>query len=88
MTKTILRLPEVLRARGRSRSSHYLDIKSGVFTRPVQLGTRSVGWPENDVATLNDARIAGKTSEEIRALVLDLERARKVLSNGRGSYEK
>ena len=77
MTTTILRLPSVLRARGLSRSSHYLDIQHGLFTRPVSIGARAVGWPENEVTTINAARIAGRTKEEIRALVVKLEAARK-----------
>jgi prophage regulatory protein len=77
MTHTILRLPTVLRKRGRSRSAHYLDIQQGLFTRPVSIGARAVGWPEHDVDALNAARIAGKTDEEIRALVVKLEAARK-----------
>lgn len=82
MTHTILRLPDVLRARGRSRSTHYLDIKQGVFTRPVSLGARSVGWPEHEVAALNEARIAGKCEAEIRLLVRKLEASRKVAGLG------
>lgn len=73
----ILRLPAVLQARGRSRSTHYLDIGQGLFTRPVSLGARSVGWPEHEVAALNEARIAGKSEAEIRSLVLSLEASRK-----------
>lgn len=77
MTRTILRLPAVLRERGRSRSAHYLDIQEGLFTRPVSIGARAVGWPSDEVAALNAARIAGKTEEQIRALVAELEAARK-----------
>ena len=77
MTYTIHRLPIVLRERGRSRSAHYLDIQQGLFTTPVQIGLRAVGWPAKEVDMLNAARIAGKTDEEIRALVVKLEAARK-----------
>ena len=77
MTHTILRLPAVLSERGRSRSAHYLDIKQGLFTRPVAIGVRAVGWPADEVAALNVARIAGKTDDEVRALVVKLEAARK-----------
>jgi prophage regulatory protein len=80
MSHTILRLPAVLRERGRSRSTHYLDIQQGLFTRPVSIGARAVGWPEHEVATLNDARIAGKSDDEIRALVARLEAARKAVA--------
>lgn len=65
MVTTISRLPTVLRERGRSRSAHYQDIKQGLFTRPVQIGLRSVGWPSIEVATINAARIAGKSEDEI-----------------------
>ena len=78
MVTTILRLPTVLRERGRSRSAHYLDIQQGLFTRPVSIGARAVGWPAEELSMLNAARIAGKTDEEIRVLVTKLEAARKV----------
>lgn len=78
MLHTILRLPVVLRERGRSRSAHYLDIQQGLFTRPVSIGLRAVGWPAGEVVALNAARIAGKSVEEVRALVVKLEAARKV----------
>lgn len=77
MTHTILRLPIVLQERGRSRSSHYLDIQQGLFTRPVAIGLRAVGWPAGELEAINTARIAGKSDEEIRALVLKLEADRK-----------
>jgi len=77
MVTAILRLPTVLRERGRSRSSHYLDIQNKLYTKPVLIGLRSVGWPSNEVAALNAARIAGKSDDEIRALVAKLETARK-----------
>ncbi|MBL8645465.1 MAG: AlpA family phage regulatory protein [Rhodospirillaceae bacterium] len=77
MVTTILRLPDVLRATGRSRSAQYLDIRQGLFTEPVQIGARAVGWPAEEVAALNAARIAGKSDAEIRELVTRLEAARK-----------
>jgi prophage regulatory protein len=35
-----------------------------------------VGWPENDIAALNAARIRGENDDEIRALVSKLENSR------------
>jgi len=75
-TPVILRLPEVLAMRGLSRSTHYLQIQDGLFTKPVSLGFRAVGWPGYEVAALNAARIAGKSDTEIRALVCELEALR------------
>jgi prophage regulatory protein len=80
MTNTILRLPVVLKERGRSRSAHYQDIQQGLFTKPVSIGLRAVGWPENEVLALNAARIAGKSNDEIRQLVTKLEATRKTLA--------
>lgn len=77
MPYTILRLPAVLKRRGKSRSSHYADIKAGLFVKPVALGLRARGTPEDEVDALNAATIAGKTADEIRALVVKLEAARK-----------
>ena len=77
MLHTILRLPAVKAKTGYSHSTHYLRIAQGLFTKPVSLGARAVGWPSSEVAAINAARIAGKTDDEIRALVVKLEAARK-----------
>jgi len=80
MTHHILRLPDVKAATGLSRSTLYLRIANGVFTHPVSLGGRAVGWPAQEVAALNAARIAGKPDAESRELVTQLEAARKAVA--------
>lgn len=80
MTQAILRLPAVKIAIGLSRSTLYLRIIQGEFTHPVSLGGRAVGWPASEVAALNAARIAGKSSVEIRDLVVKLEAARQAVA--------
>ena len=77
MPTAILRLPRVKSYTGQGRSTIYLRIAQGLWVKPVSLGPRAVGWPENEVNALNAARIAGKTDEDIRALVVKLEAARK-----------
>jgi prophage regulatory protein len=77
MVTPILRLPAVKADSGYSRSTIYLRIDQRLWTKPVKLGARSVGWPANEVAALNAARIAGKSNEQIRALVEKLEASRK-----------
>ena len=77
MQQTIYRLPAVKYESGLSRSTIYLRIAQGLWTKPVSLGARAVGWPSSEVTTLNAARIAGKSNDEIRALVVKLEAARK-----------
>jgi prophage regulatory protein len=66
-------------ASGYSRSTLYARIAQGLWTRPVKLGLRSSAWPDDEAAALNAARIAGKTDDEIRSLVVQLEAARKTL---------
>lgn len=77
MSQRIHRLPAVKSQSGLSRSTIYLRIDQRLWTKPISLGGRAVGWPENEVDAINAARIAGKTDEEIRALVVKLETARK-----------
>jgi prophage regulatory protein len=77
MKRTILRMPAVKIESGLSRSTIYLRVSQGLWTKPVSLGYRAVGWPSDEVGALNAARIAGKTDDEIRALVATLEAARK-----------
>lgn len=77
MSQKILRLPAVKSECGHSRSTLYLRIRQGLWTKPVSLGGRSVGWPASEVSALLAARIAGKPDPEIRALVAKLEAARK-----------
>ncbi len=69
----ILRRQEVEAETGYSRSTIYLRISQRLWTRPVSLGARAVGWPASEVEALNAARIAGKTDPEIRKLVSKLE---------------
>jgi prophage regulatory protein len=77
MLKKILRLPAVKSESGLSRSTVYLRIAQGLWTKPISLGGRAVGWPASEVVTLNAARIAGKTDAEVRELVQKLEAGRK-----------
>lgn len=76
MTHRILRLSAAKSESGYSRSTIYLRIAQGLWTKQVSLGPRCVGWPAHEIAALNAARIAGKSDEEIRELVTKLEAAR------------
>lgn len=77
MATSILRLPAVKAESGLARSTLYLRISQGLWPKPVSLGVRAVGWPANEVAAVNAARIAGKSDDEVRLLVAKLEAARK-----------
>lgn len=80
MLDPILRMPKVIIALGKSRSSVHEDVKEGLLTKPVRIGLRAVGLPESEVSAINAARIAGKSDEEIRVLVRKLHAARKALA--------
>lgn len=74
---SILRMPSVKTETGnKSHASIYSAIHDGLFTMPVQIGQRSVGWPSEEVAAINAARIAGRSDDEIRVLVTQLHDAR------------
>ena len=77
MSQKIFRLPAVKSESGLSRSTIYLRIDQGLWTKPISLGARAVGWPSREVEAINAARIAGKSDQEIRALVVKLETDRK-----------
>lgn len=77
MKSKIYRLRSVTVESALSRSTLYLRIKQGLWTRPVSLGGRSVGWPASEVDILNASRIAGRSDQEIRELVHKLEADRK-----------
>lgn len=49
MSQTIVRLPAVKASTGLSRSTIYLRMHQGTFPKPVSLGLRAVGWPQNEI---------------------------------------
>ena len=49
MIKKMYRLPDVMNMTGLSRSSIYLRISTNEFPKPVKLGRRAVGWPEDSI---------------------------------------
>ena len=74
---TIWRMPSVKTEMGRrSHASVYNDIRSGLCTKPVPLGLRSVGWPDYEITAITNARIAGQTDEQIKELVSRLHAKR------------
>ncbi len=67
---SMLRMPAVKKETGhRSHASIYSAIKDGLFTRPVSIGQRAVGWPSDEVEAINRAKIAEKSEAEIRELI-------------------
>ncbi|MGR8933527.1 MAG: helix-turn-helix transcriptional regulator [Gammaproteobacteria bacterium] len=72
----LIRRPAVEQSTGLTRSTIYRRIKSGLFVKPVSIGGDRVAWNAHEVAAINAARIAGKSDDEIRHLVAELEATR------------
>ncbi len=76
MENKLLRIKDVATITGNSRSTLYLRMLQGLWPQPVKLGPRMIAWPESEVRAINDARISGKSDEEIRGIVKGLEKIR------------
>ncbi len=74
----IIRRKQLEQRMGIGRSTIYLRINQSLITSPVSLGANSVGWPEHEIDAILAARIAGKSDDEIKVLVSELEAARKL----------
>lgn len=73
---SMLKRPLVEQAMGKSRSTLYRDIQRCLLTKPVKIGGDRVAWPANEINEINRARCAGKSDDEIKSLVMELEQAR------------
>jgi prophage regulatory protein len=62
---------------GISRSTRYNLMKETLFPRPVMMLTNKGAYPAYEVEAMNAARVAGKSNEEIKELVIQLENDRK-----------
>ena len=49
MIKKMYRLPEVMNMTGLSRSSIYLRVSTDEFPKPVKIGRRAIGCPEESI---------------------------------------
>lgn len=58
MATTIIRLPEVIRRTGLSRSTIYLRMREGTFPMSIPLGPKSVGWSVDEIEEFLQRRIA------------------------------
>lgn len=76
----ILRMPAVRQKSGyASATSVYNLVRNGTFTRPVQIGPKTVGWPEHEVDAINAARVGGIQEEQLKELVRKLHAQRSQL---------
>lgn len=76
-TIQLIRRPEVLTLTARSKSALQLDEKAGVFCPPISIGCRAVAYIKSEVEAVIQARVEGKTPEQIKQLVSELIKQRK-----------
>ncbi len=67
---------------GKKKSACYMDVNEGLLPPPVSIGGRCTAWPLHELLSINAARIAGKSNDEIRELVKNLVDARKTADQG------
>jgi len=68
----LIRRAEVLQLTQRSKSSLYLDEQNGIFCPPVSIGCKAKAYLKHEVETVIQARIEGKTLEQLKAIVQEL----------------
>jgi prophage regulatory protein len=64
MQTALLRLPEVIKITGRSRSSIYAGIKDGSFVQPIKIGERAIAFVQVEVEEWVQGRIAESRQDE------------------------
>lgn len=62
---------------GMGLSTLYAHIDRGMFPKPVALSRRFVVFPQEEVTAVINARLAGKTDDEVRQLVAELMEKRR-----------
>ena len=63
MTRKVLRLPEVIKRTGISRSLIYRLIKEGNFPKQIHTSKRTSSWIESEINDWLDARISESREE-------------------------
>lgn len=81
-------LPQLLDQRnaaaalGCKRAKFFADVREGLITKPVRLGTRTVRWLASDIERILRARISGAKNPDVRELVSTLEAERQAALQG------
>lgn len=66
---------------GACRATIYAQIAEGTLPTPVKLSRKFACWPEEEIAQVIRARIAGKSIPQVQALVSTLVEQRKELAS-------
>ena len=74
-------IDDVCDATSFSRGNIYKQVKAGLFTAPMHWG-KSSRWPASEIEAIFEARLAGKSDDEIRAIIKELYEARRARNGG------
>ena len=81
MQESLIRLKRVEDRTGLKKSMVYDLISKEEFPKPIKIGKRAVAWVESEVDMINAARMAEKSTDEIRGLVKSLMAKRQQTAN-------
>lgn len=56
MNANLIRIGPAMIKSGKSRSGLCQAMAEGTFTKPIKISARAVGWPEDEVETINRAK--------------------------------
>lgn len=73
MADVFIRMPQLRESFGGvAKATVHNWVNSRLITPPVPIGHQSKAWPKSEIERIQAARIAGKSHDEIRALVASL----------------
>lgn len=72
----IYRKPDIKAIFSFADSTLYLHVSQGILPKPISLSSRARGWPASEIDAIVAARIAGRTEDQIKALVITMTAAR------------
>ena len=73
---TMLRRKQAAKEFGLCVSQTYVQESKGLIPKFISIGARAKALPQREVYAVNDARIAGKSDDEIREIVKTLMKQR------------
>jgi len=78
----LVTMPAIIESGTAGKRSNFLRmVDAGLFTPGIKIGRSNV-WPESEIIALQKALIAGKSQDQIRALVVELVAKRKASDTG------
>ncbi len=72
----LLRVHDARTLTADSRAAFYAKVKDGLLPPLIKISARASAVPVREIEAVNAARIAGRSDDEIRALVRRLQAAR------------